>query len=165
MPLNIDLQQILLHLLNFVILFAGLWLLLYKPVRNFMQKRKSEYEKQDADAQKKLDEAERLRAQYEQKLADEDAEIGQKRAELGKEMDAYAASCKRAAQEEAERILQKAQEDARREKEKSVREARSEIINLAAEATEKLALGETSKAYDKFLDAVNDEDVHTEEDV
>ena len=32
MPLNIDWQQILLHLLNFAILFAGLWLLLYKPV-------------------------------------------------------------------------------------------------------------------------------------
>ena len=32
-PLNIDFQQILLHLLNFAILGGGLYLLLYKPVK------------------------------------------------------------------------------------------------------------------------------------
>ena len=37
-PLNVDWQQILLHLFNFIILFGGLWLLLYKPVKNFMAK-------------------------------------------------------------------------------------------------------------------------------
>ena len=69
MPLNIDWQQILLHLLNFVILFTGLWFLLYKPVRSFMQKRKEHYEKMDADAEKKHAEAEEKRAVYEEKLA------------------------------------------------------------------------------------------------
>ena len=34
MPLNINLQQILLHALNFVILFGALYFLLYKPVRD-----------------------------------------------------------------------------------------------------------------------------------
>ena len=32
-PLNIDWQQILLHALNLVLLVAGLYLLLYKPVK------------------------------------------------------------------------------------------------------------------------------------
>ena len=54
MPLNIDWQQILLHLLNFVILFTGLWFLLYKPVRAFMQKRREHYEKMDAEAAKQV---------------------------------------------------------------------------------------------------------------
>ena len=36
-PLNIDWQQILLHLLNFVILAGGLYLLLYQPVKAFME--------------------------------------------------------------------------------------------------------------------------------
>ena len=40
-PLNIDWQQILLHVLNFVILFGGLYFLLYKPVKNFMAKREA----------------------------------------------------------------------------------------------------------------------------
>ena len=44
MPLNIDLQQILLHLFNFVVLFAILYFLLYKPVKSFMDKRTASYE-------------------------------------------------------------------------------------------------------------------------
>ena len=39
MPLNIDFQQIFLHLFNFVVLFAILYFLLYKPVKNFMDQR------------------------------------------------------------------------------------------------------------------------------
>ena len=49
-PLNIDWQQILLHLLNFVILAGGLYLLLYKPVKAFMEKRQQYYQEQDAKA-------------------------------------------------------------------------------------------------------------------
>ena len=41
LPLNIDFQQILLHLLNFVILAGGLYLLLYKPVNKFIKKRRN----------------------------------------------------------------------------------------------------------------------------
>ena len=37
-PLNVDWQQILLHLFNFIILFGGLWLLLYKPVVTALRK-------------------------------------------------------------------------------------------------------------------------------
>ena len=58
-PLNIDWQQILLHLLNFVILAGGLYLLLYKPVLAFMEKRQAYYREHDrqlADAQKELEE-------------------------------------------------------------------------------------------------------------
>ena len=36
-PLNINWQQILLHLFNFIILAGGLYILLYKPVKNFIQ--------------------------------------------------------------------------------------------------------------------------------
>lgn len=156
MPLNIDWQQILLHLLNFVILFAGLWLLLYNPIRKFMQKRKEEYEHKDAETERKKSEAEQLRTQYEQKLAAADAEIETKRTDTKKELDAYAALRKNAAQEEADAIVMKAHENAAREKEKSVRDARREIAELASEATEKLALRETaSEAFDQFLDAAD----------
>ena len=134
MPLNIDWQQILLHLFNFLILFAGLWVLLYKPVRDFMRKRRSEYEQQDAEAQKKQQDAEALHAQYEQQLADMDRDAEEKRAALQKEMDGYAELRRRSAQAEADAILQKAREQAAREKEKRVRDARREIAAIAPEA-------------------------------
>lgn len=159
MPLNIDWQQILLHLFNFLILFAGLWVLLYKPVRDFMRKRRSEYEQQDAEAQKKQQDAEALHAQYEQQLADVDRDAEEKRAALQKEMDGYAELRRKSAQAEADTILQKAREQAAREKEKSVRDARREIAAIASEAAEKLALHETpSEAYDAFLDAAEAQD-------
>ena len=39
LPLNIDLQQIFLHMLNFVILAGGLYFILYSPVKKFMDQR------------------------------------------------------------------------------------------------------------------------------
>ena len=49
-PLNIDWQQILLHLFNFSILVGGLYLLLFKPVKNFMDKRAKHYQDMETAA-------------------------------------------------------------------------------------------------------------------
>ena len=57
--LGIDIQQILLHLLNFVILFTGLYVLLYGPVKKFMDSRIEEYKKQDDEAEDKAQSADR----------------------------------------------------------------------------------------------------------
>ena len=74
MPLNINLQQILLHALNFVILFGAMYFLLYKPVKSFMDSRKAHYEKMDEDAKAVLAEAEKTKAANEpqHKNADDD---------------------------------------------------------------------------------------------
>ena len=49
-PLNIDWQQILLHFFNFSILVGGLYLLLFKPVKRFMEKREKHYADMEAAA-------------------------------------------------------------------------------------------------------------------
>ena len=53
-PLNIDWQQILLHVFNFVILVGGLYFLLYNPIRKFIAKREEHYRKLDEEANAKL---------------------------------------------------------------------------------------------------------------
>ena len=78
MPLNINLQQILLHALNFVILFGAMYFLLYKPVKSFMDSRKAHYEKMDEDAKAVLAEAEKTKADYEAQLKSADEEIARK---------------------------------------------------------------------------------------
>ncbi len=69
MPLNIDLLQILLHMLNFVILAGGLTFLLFRPVNRFLEERAARFaaeeEKNRADAAENA----RLRAEYEEKTA------------------------------------------------------------------------------------------------
>ena len=59
-PLNIDWQQILLHLFNFAILVAGLYLLLYNPVKKFIKKREDHYVQVDQEAEGKRQEAAEL---------------------------------------------------------------------------------------------------------
>ena len=53
MPLNIDWQQILLHLFNFVILAAGLTFLLFNPVRKFLENRRKHFEEREDSAARK----------------------------------------------------------------------------------------------------------------
>ena len=74
-PLNIDWQQILLHLMNFVILAGGLYFLLYKPVKAFMDKRAAYYQEQADQAAQTTQAAQQLKADYEAKLSAADDEI------------------------------------------------------------------------------------------
>ena len=79
MPLNIDIVQILLHMLNFVILAGGLTLLLFKPVKKFMADRKQYFEDKEKEIAEGFKENESLKAEYEQKLFGVDAEIEEMR--------------------------------------------------------------------------------------
>ena len=73
LPLNINLTQIFLHLLNFLILFAILYFLLYKPVKNFMEKREKTYRDMDDEARDNLRVSEETKAQYESKMSEADS--------------------------------------------------------------------------------------------
>ena len=68
-PLNIDWQQILLHLFNFSILAGGLYLLLYRPVKDFMRKREEYYQSMDEQARQDRASAQALQQEYQARLA------------------------------------------------------------------------------------------------
>ena len=152
-PLNIDWQQILLHLFNFVILFAILYLLLYKPIKNFMDKRKQAYLDMDNEANNNKAESEKLKSKYEEKLANADKEIATAKANILKDADEKAANIISAADEQAKEIISDAKEKATIEKEKIVAQASEEITQIAKEAASKAIFGSTSDAYDSFLDS------------
>ncbi len=156
-PLNLDWQQILLHLMNFVILFAILYFLLYKPVRNFMDKRKAAYQEMDDQANQNKQEAEELKAQYEQQLAKADAEIAEKKQAAINAAEVRAKGIEQKAQEEAADIISKAKRQAESERDRIVGEAGDTITEMAKEAAEKALFGTTSDAFDSFLNMVEDE--------
>ena len=79
MPLNINLQQILLHWMNLSILTGGLYFLLFKPVKQFMDKRAAYYQQLEEQASDKLAQAEALKAQAQAKLEAADDEIHDER--------------------------------------------------------------------------------------
>ena len=131
-PLNIDWQQIILHLLNFAILAGGLYFLLYHPVRKFMDQREEHYRQRETEAQQRLDQAKKTEEAYHQQLKQADEEIRQ---------------------EKAQAMLAKARKAAERYHDKAVQDTQKELQELAVTAAEKLVLQSDGDALDQFLNA------------
>ena len=156
-PLNIDWQQILLHFFNFSILVGGLYLLLFKPVKSFMAKREKHYADMESAAVAREKDTEELKAEMVKREAAFDTELEEKRAAAAKEAEAFAQQQRDAAKAQADRILSDAKSAAENERQKIVAEANREAVAIAEEAMEKLLAKETSRAYDSFVNAAEEE--------
>lgn len=159
-PLNIDWQQILLHLLNFVILAGGLYLLLYKPVKTFMEKRQQYYQEQDAkackDAGRRGENSGRGPSAVE-KCRRRRCGKARRRPEVGGRRHA-AAAVRRTGTGGANSGGRHAA--AQREHDKLLSDAQKELKDLAVTATEKLVLQSDGDAFDQFLDAAERGESH-----
>ena len=156
MPLNIDVTQILLHVLNLVILVGGLTLILYRPVVKFMNKRREQFEEEERNNAEKLKECSLLQEEYEKKLTDADEQIKARRAEAEREIAETANRYVDDAKAKADAIVKAAEKEAEARKEHALESAQTEIGELVITATQKL-LADTaspeqdSKLYDEFI--------------
>lgn len=150
MPLNIDLQLILLHWMNLAILTGGLYFLLYKPVKQFMAKREEHYRQLDEQAADKLAQAEQLKADYQARLDGAEDEIRQTRAHAQQAVQQSAQEQLAQAEAQARKIVDKAHAEAERVREQSVYDSQQEIRKLAETAARRLAL--QKDPFDQFLD-------------
>ena len=156
-PLNIDWQQILLHLFNFVILAGGLFLLLYGPVKRFMEKRAAYYKEMDEKATATLHKAEQEAAEYQEHLKTVDEEVRQMKAEAVKRAEEVTNEEIARAKAQGEKILEDARKQAQAEQERMVSEAQGEITQMALNAVEKLMGKDSSETLDEFLNSVKEE--------
>ena len=152
MPLNINLQQILLHWMNLAILTGGLYFLLFKPVKQFMEKREAHYRELDQQAADKLAQAERFRADCQAKLDGADEEIRKERLQAQQAAAQAAQEQVEQAQEQARHIIAKAHSEAEQSRERALRESQKEMRELAAQAAKKLAAQPGADAFDQFLE-------------
>ena len=150
MPLNINLQQILLHWMNLAILTGGLYFLLYKPVKDFMDKRAAYYQELEAQAADRLAQAERLQAKAKLEAADDEIHDERMRAQQAASDAAQEQLAQ--AEEQARRIIAKAHAEAEQSKERALRESQREMRDLAAKAAKKLAAKPGADFFDQFLD-------------
>lgn len=153
MPLNIDWQQILLHLLNVTLLFAVLYFLLYSPVKKFMQKRVEYYSDLEKQANDKLADAEAMQKSLQEKQDSFDRDSAGKRQQIEAEAYKTAEKTLSDAKKEAEKLLELTRIKAEKEKEEIINEASGQISELAIEAAKKVVMDSTSNAYDKFLES------------
>ena len=160
MPLNIDWQQILLHWMNLAILTGGLYLLLYKPVKNFMAKREEHYRRMDEKAAHQLEEAERVRAEYQAKLDGVDEEIRESRAKAQRAAQQEREVQLAQARQEAHQIVARAQSEAERSRDRVMRDSERELRKLAVQATQKMAF--KADPFDQFLDLAEEGEEYEE---
>lgn len=156
LPLNIDIQQILLHMLNFTILGGGLYVLLYKPVKDFMDQREASYQKMEDDAKAVLENAYKEKEAYDAKISRADEEIQDMKAKAIKEVEASTEAQLKSAKAEADKIVKVAHITAQRDKQKMVEEAKEEITQLAIDATRKLMTAEEDP-YHLFVESTQQE--------
>ncbi|SNU07908.1 ATP synthase F0 subcomplex B subunit [Lachnospiraceae bacterium] len=153
MPLGIDFTQIFLHMFNVVLLFGGLYFILYAPVKKIMQDRENHYKEMDESAKNKLAEAEQKNAEYEEKLKNVEAEISKQKKKASLDIANMRSNAEAEARDAAGKILEDAKRDAENQRKAIVASAKKDITEMVEEATRKVVLtSNTSEAYDMFLD-------------
>lgn len=133
LPLGLNFFEILIHMLNLAILIIGMRLLLYKPVKKFMDKRSQEYVKAEQESEQKKIEADNLKLQYEKLVED----AHQNAISISKESQASAMI-------QADEII----EEARKEAQGILQRAEAELNNNEALQKEELSNSVSELAVD-----------------
>lgn len=145
--------QVAIQIINTCILCFALSKLLYKPVTSFLNARKEKIANQIDTAQTKLDEAEALKAEYEKKLKNIEAEkntiLEQARVQAKKNSQQIVSEAK----SEAENIHTRAMTDIKREEEKAKDEIKKQIIEVSSMVSGKfIAAKMTEEEQNKLVD-------------
>ena len=157
LPLNIDIQQILLHMLNFVILFAVLYFLLYKPVKKFIDDREAEYKKAADEAKNKLEQANKALSSLDDDLAEKRAAAEKERAELlAKAQEQYNQKIADA-EKKASDMIDNARSEAESIRKKALKDSKNDISEMAVKSVEKAVMSSADAAFEAFLAAVERE--------
>lgn len=148
-------------LINMILTFAILAKFLFKPVKKMIDDRQREIDDQYAQADAAQREAQRLQAEYTDKLST----AHQTGEQIVKEATVRAQDrtdqILRQANQEAEAILEKAQADIALEKKKAVNDAKNEISGLAMAIAGKvvgreLTAQDQTDLVDRFIEGLGD---------
>ncbi|MBR1746709.1 MAG: hypothetical protein IJ735_00685 [Clostridia bacterium] len=153
--LGLTVQEFLLHLLNFVILIVALTLLLYKPVKKFMQKRKETYEKAEQDYETALTGLKEAQASADEKIDEARKEAVRLAEEAQKKALEQQKLIISEAQKEADGIVSAAKEEAKTAAIKSKEEIYLAAKDMAYDVAEKLIARDLkTEDNDAFIDAI-----------
>ncbi|MGC8779835.1 MAG: F0F1 ATP synthase subunit B [Anaerolineae bacterium] len=136
--LGINLGLLISQFVNFALLAALLYLLLYKPVLRMLAERKARIEAgmRDADAARAA--AARAQQEYDRKIAEAQRRAQEIIAQAAQAGEQVSAEIKAEAQREAELIRQRAREEADQEKAHILAEVQSQIAALSMAAAERI---------------------------
>lgn len=142
---NINPMQIAANIGNFLILVYIVKRFFYDKINNFIQQRTEEIVKEINEAEELKTQGEQFKSEYQQKIQtvqDESRHIILEATQRGEERKSEII---KAAQEEAEIILERNKTEIEREKEKVLEEVKNNIVDLSIYAAEKVVSGSLDK--------------------
>ena len=154
--LNINPILILVNMIGFGALYLLANKMIFKPIGKVISEREQEvtgtYDRLDADQR----EMQRLKSDYETRLAQIEQEAREKTATMVKEAQTTAEKIVSDASRRASEIVTKAEADAEREREQAMITLRQQIVDLALGATtkvvgESLDAGRHKRLIDEFI--------------
>ncbi len=156
--MGIDPLDIVIHIINIVVLFILLRVLLYKPVKKFLDARKARVAGELADAERAKSEAEDAKFRAEESLSSVKQTADRAADEIIRKANAEAEEIIGAAKREAEDILADAAGKAEETRKKALDDARDELAGLSLAMAEKILSREVNeednrRIIDLFLDA------------
>ena len=151
--ISVNIWQILISLINLLIMFMILKKFLFKPVKKVVDARTEQVQGLYSDAEKSLQNANEMKSEYEQKLAD-----------ARQEADSLIKTAAQTAQRRGDQIVEEAKSKASHEKQKAeaeiaqqkrqmLQDVRSEISGLAVDIASKVVEREINQQdYDRLVD-------------
>lgn len=135
---NIQLREVFVQLLAFVIIFLFLKAKVWKPVLTLLETRRSKIENGFKEIDQTKQDLAKLKADYDEKLCKIEEEARSKMEQVIQEGKKIARTIQDEARGQAKEILEKSKEDIRIETAKARVQLRQEIAGLAFSATERI---------------------------
>lgn len=140
--LGINVPFILSQIVNFLILFAVLYFLLWKRVLNMLEQRRQRIAQGLADAEQARRDRERAEAEYRQRIEQAEREREAILAKATEEGEQARETILAEARAEAEQIIAAARAEAERDRQELLAELRSQVASLAIAVSNRI-IGET----------------------
>ncbi len=135
---TIDTWTLIFTWINLAILIFIMKKLLFKPITGIIEKRGQEIQQMYNDASADKQESEKLRAEYEQKLAEAKTEATKLVTDAQRTASLRSEQILHDAQEKASGIMQKADEEIKREKKAAAEEIKTDISAMAVDIAQKV---------------------------
>lgn len=157
--MGLDPITVLQHIINFVLLCVLLRLILYKPVKKFLDARRDKIAADQQKTQQDLEEAEELHKKYDVALREADAEASKRVKDSVAQARQEAESILEHARSEAQDMLAKARADIERERKQAISDMRNDLATMAVEMASQVLAREVSvkdnqDIIDNFFDKV-----------
>lgn len=157
LPLGLNWEFLLSHMVNIVVLFFVLRFLLYKPIKKFMDNRENSYNQREQETANNERKAKEIKAKYEAKVKDAKIEADDIVLDSRKDANKRADEIIRQAKIEAGEIVDQARKDINEERTNAKVAMREEVADLAVGiATRVLEREVTTEDNKRIIDSFID---------